>query len=85
MLRFKRRLLLDKAGRYIFYVVAKEETAFKFRQYFSSYKQALVDNLLYRLQSRFNVARAAYNSVFIKLWRDVKHSTLNHYFAFVVN
>lgn len=25
------------------------------------------------------------NSVFIKLWRDVKHSTLNHYFAFVVN
>lgn len=25
------------------------------------------------------------NTVFIKLWRDVKHSTLNHYFTFVVN
>ncbi len=30
-------------------------------------------------------AKAAYNSVFIKLWLDVKHSALNHYFAFVVN
>jgi hypothetical protein len=29
-------------------------------------------------------ARTA-NSVFIKLWRDVKHSTINDYFAFVVN
>ncbi len=25
------------------------------------------------------------NIVFIKLWRDVKHSAVNHYFAFVVN
>ena len=25
------------------------------------------------------------NSVFIKLWQDVKHSALNRYFAFVVN
>jgi hypothetical protein len=23
------------------------------------------------------------NSVFIKLWLDVKHSAINHYFAFV--
>ena len=29
-------------------------------------------------------ARTA-NSVFIKLWLDVKHSTINRYFAFVVN
>ena len=27
----------------------------------------------------------AANSMFIKLWRDVKHSTINRYFAFVVN
>ena len=27
----------------------------------------------------------AHNSVFIKLWLEVQHSTLNHYFAFVVN
>ena len=25
------------------------------------------------------------HSVFIKLWLDVKHSTINRYFAFVVN
>ena len=30
------------------------------------------------------IATAA-NSVFIKLWLDVKLSTINHYFAFVVN
>jgi hypothetical protein len=30
-------------------------------------------------------SRAAANSVFIKLWLDVKHSTINHYFALVVN
>ena len=29
--------------------------------------------------------KTAANSVFIKLWLDVKHSTINHYFAFVVN
>ena len=29
-------------------------------------------------------ARTA-NSVFIKLWLDVRYSTINHYFAFVVN
>ena len=29
--------------------------------------------------------KTACNSVFIKLWREVKHSALNHYFAFVVN
>jgi hypothetical protein len=27
----------------------------------------------------------AHNSVFIKLWLDDKHSTINRYFAFVVN
>ena len=27
----------------------------------------------------------AANSMFIKLWLEVKLSTLNHYFAFVVN
>jgi hypothetical protein len=31
------------------------------------------------------IKTAAANSVFIKLWLDVKHWTLNHYFAFVVN
>ncbi len=30
-------------------------------------------------------SKPAANSVFIKLWLDVKHSTINHYFAFVVN
>jgi len=27
----------------------------------------------------------AANSVFIELWLDVKHSTINHYFASVIN
>lgn len=31
------------------------------------------------------LSKNAHNIVFVKLWRNVKHSTLNHYFAFVVN
>jgi hypothetical protein len=40
-----------------------------------------------RLQKKRMVKRlkTAANSVFIKLWQDFKHSTLNRYFAFVVN
>jgi hypothetical protein len=30
-------------------------------------------------------SKTAGNSVFIKLWLDVKHSAINRYFAFVVN
>ena len=56
-----------------------------FRHYFIFCKQVLVDSLLSRIQTGFNAGRAAYNSVFMKLWLDVKHSTKNHYFAFVVN
>jgi hypothetical protein len=44
-----------------------------------------MDSLVYKLQACFNAVRAAANSVFIKLWRDVRHSTLNHYFAVAVN
>ncbi len=29
--------------------------------------------------------KTTHNSVFIKLWLDVTHSTINHYFASVVN
>jgi hypothetical protein len=31
------------------------------------------------------IKTAAANSVFIKLWLEVNHSTINRYFAFVVN
>jgi predicted acetyltransferase len=40
---------------------------------------------IFHKQLSADKGRAACNSVFIKLWLDVKHSTLNHYFAFVVN
>jgi wobble nucleotide-excising tRNase len=39
----------------------------------------------YRKKSKQKDDDTAGNSVFIKLWQDAKHSTLNHYFAFVVN
>ena len=44
-------------------------------------------HFMFCLTSRFAwpEAKAAHNSVFIKLWLDVKHSTINYYFAFVVN
>ena len=47
--------------------------------------------LLFQLEAgdrkyiRVGLNSPAPNSVFIKLWLDVKHSTINHYFAFVVN
>jgi hypothetical protein len=39
---------------------------------------------LYSSNFRWTERRDAANSVFIKLWLNVKHSTLNHYFAFMV-
>jgi hypothetical protein len=42
------------------------------------------DTYSFHQQLLDKIKTAAANSVFIKLWLDVKHSTLNHYFAFVV-
>ena len=45
-----------------------------------------LDNVLSRPETRFNARAGRHTTVvFIKLWRDIKHSVINRYFAFVVN
>ncbi len=51
----------------------------------------LIAFLIFRLRDKDRMRNISWvrintaNSVFIKLWRDVRHSTINRYFAFVVN